>query len=140
MVSERDLKKRWIPLESDPQIFTTVLHKLGGSPELEYVDIFSLDPDFLEFIPRPVLGLILIMPYSETFLAAQREKDAGLKEETDTTTNSELRWFRQIIGNACGTYALLHNILNGSAKGYIRKFAFLSVLAVVYRSVELTLD
>lgn len=52
-------KKSFIPLESGPEIFTDLMHDLGASSNLQFVDLWSLEDDDIGFIPRPVLALIL---------------------------------------------------------------------------------
>ena len=56
-------KNHYIPLESNPAVFTSLIHTLGVSPALSFQDVYSLDdPDLLACIPRPVLALILVFP------------------------------------------------------------------------------
>ena len=54
--------KHFIPLESDPGIFTELMHDLGVSRSLSFIDVWSLENDILSIIPRPVLALILVLP------------------------------------------------------------------------------
>ena len=43
--------KHFIPLESNPELFTQLMHQLGGGPSLTFQDISSLDdPSLLAFI------------------------------------------------------------------------------------------
>ena len=45
--------KHFIPLESNPELFTQLIYQLGGRPSLAFEDVFSLDdPDLLAFITR----------------------------------------------------------------------------------------
>lgn len=53
--SEMCYTKHFIPLESDPQMFTRLMHDLGVSQLLEFVDVLSLeDEPVLDAIPRPL--------------------------------------------------------------------------------------
>ncbi|EJT96765.1 peptidase C12 ubiquitin carboxyl-terminal hydrolase 1 [Dacryopinax primogenitus] len=115
-------RKQFIPLESDPILFTELLHKLGVSDDLSFVDVLSLDdPDLLAIIPRPVLGLIFIFPGTETTLASVSEVEKQAVPYTGSGEDEDIVWFRQTIGNACGLYALLHTVCNGKAREHIRK-------------------
>ncbi|KZT51333.1 cysteine proteinase [Calocera cornea HHB12733] len=110
-------RKQFVPLESDPLIFTSLLHKLGGSDKLSLVDVLSLDdPDLLAFIPRPVLGLIFIFPGTEAALANIAAQESKSAPYTGAGEAEDIVWFRQTIGNACGLYALLHVAANGTAR------------------------
>ena len=103
--------KHFIPLESDPGIFTELMHNLGVSESLEFVDVYSLDdPQELARVPRPVRALILILPTSETYEQHKtvEEHDISISE----TEAKDIMWFRQLVNNACGLYAILHTVCN----------------------------
>ena len=60
--------KHFIPLESNPDLFTQLMHLLGGGPSLTFQDVFSLDdPDLLAFIERPVHALVLTFPTTQLY-------------------------------------------------------------------------
>ncbi|KAL8847790.1 MAG: hypothetical protein Q9221_007189 [Calogaya cf. arnoldii] len=105
--------KHFIPLESDPSIFTSLLHSLGGASTLRFVDIWSLDdPDQLAVIPRPVLAFMLVLPTSEDYEDQKADASAGQIEYEDGPERQNITFFRQTIHNACGLYGLLHAICN----------------------------
>lgn len=123
-------RKHYIPLESNPDLFTQLIHQLGVSPSLAFQDVLSInDPDLLAFIPRPALALILVFPTSDAYEVA-KAKEEKMRDEYDGESGKEdgeeeeepVMWFRQSINNACGLYAILHAISNGEARNYIRKF------------------
>lgn len=113
--------KAWIPLESNPEVFTNLIHDLGVSQSLSFHDVLSLsDPDLLAFVPRPALALVLVFPPTPKF------KEQRIKDESERTMyegkgeEEDVIWFRQYIYNACGFYGLLHAVINGKARSYIR--------------------
>lgn len=120
--------KSFIPLESDPSIFTSLSHELGASGTLSFVDIWSLDdPDQLAVVPRPVLAFVLVL---FTPVEDQRRKamvDGGLAHPTNPTAHPDkVVWFKQTIYNACGLYALLHAVCNIQRKDAIgERYIFL---------------
>lgn len=115
----RTYSKTFIPLESNPEIFTSLAHNLGASSSLKFTEVYSLDE-------RPsngeVLAYILVFPTSEDY-EDNREREGGKeggrsgKEEGEKEGGGEdVIWLRQTIHNACGLYALLHACCNGRAR------------------------
>ena len=115
-------KKTFIPLENNPSVFTDLIHRLGVSPKLGFYDVYSIsEPDLLSFIPRPCHALIFIAP-ADVYNRV-RASDWKSKELTYSGSGEQepVIWFRQTIGNACGLYALIHAIGNGSASEFVEK-------------------
>lgn len=72
--------KHFIPLESNPGLFTQLMHQLGGGPSLTFEDIYSLDnPDLLAFIQRPVHALVLTFPTTQLYEEDKRTEEDKLK-------------------------------------------------------------
>lgn len=114
-------QKHFIPLESNPDVFTQLAHELGVPPSLSFQDVLTLDDPTL--FPRPALALILIFPTSETYETQKLEEEAMYEEYMGSTDGEDVVWFKQTINNACGLYAILHAVCNGDARNFIRKFA-----------------
>ncbi|KAL8671618.1 MAG: hypothetical protein Q9168_003891 [Polycauliona sp. 1 TL-2023] len=113
--------KHFIPLESDPSIFTSFLHRLGGAPTLQFIDIWSLDdPDQLAAIPQPVLAFVLVLPAAGDYEQIKGEKASTQVAYEEGPDIKNIVWFKQTIHNACGLYGLLHAICNTQAEGSIR--------------------
>lgn len=96
--------KHYIPLESDPQIFTDLMHDIGVSRSLRFTDVWSLDAVELHDFPRPVHALILVLPSCPAY-----EKQ---KTQQNEAGSDEVIWLKQTINNACGLYAILHCVCN----------------------------
>ncbi|CRJ88507.1 Ubiquitin carboxyl-terminal hydrolase isozyme L3 like protein [Verticillium longisporum] len=119
----------FIPLEANPQLMTTLLHKLGLSSALQIHDVYSLtDPDLLAFIPRPALALLLVFPVSATYESHRLAEDALLDDYEGHGDTAPVVWFRQTIRNACGLMGLLHAVANGPARDYIEASSDLDTL------------
>jgi ubiquitin carboxyl-terminal hydrolase L3 len=100
-----------------------LVHKLGLSPELGFVDVYSIsDPDLLAFVPRPALALLLVFPVSPTYENHRREEDKDLQEYDKHGEDEDPIWFKQTIRNACGLIGVLHAAANGAARDMIRLF------------------
>ncbi|KAJ9666301.1 ubiquitinyl hydrolase 1 [Coniosporium apollinis] len=113
-------KKHFIPLESNPELFTQLIHQLGISPSLAFQDVYSIeDPDLLSFISRPVLALILVFPTSEVYERHKVQEEATARDYGGAGDDQPVMWFKQTINNACGLYGILHAVSNGDAKGHI---------------------
>lgn len=96
---EKKLWKGWCEIDSEPAIFNVMLKEFGVEG-VKVQEVFSLDPEFLEMLPKPVYGLIFLFRYLEE--DDEEEKDAC----------PEHVWFaNQVSRNSCGSVALL-NIVN----------------------------
>jgi len=107
-----DTKKKvtWIPLESNPEVMTKFVHKLGVPEKWSLCDVYSLDQEILATLSPPVLAIILLYPMSPESENYKSELETKEKE-TGATSNSVYHLI-QYISNACGTIALIHSIAN----------------------------
>jgi hypothetical protein len=109
----RTYRKHFIPLESNPDVFTELIHKLGVSETLCFQDVLSLDDDLLEFLPRPAYALVLVFPSTEAY---EKRMDEASETWSASGCGEDVVFFKQTINNACGLYALLHAVCNGDAR------------------------
>ena len=99
-VEEKRSWKGWCEIDSEPAIFNIML-KDFGIEGVKVQEVFSLEPEFLEMLPKPVYGLIFLFRYLD---------EEEVEEEGDDCP--EHVWFaNQVAGNSCGSVALL-NIVN----------------------------
>lgn len=123
--------KMFIPLENNPDVFTSLIHDLGVSQELGFYDVYSVDAEALSLMPRPALALIFISP--PPMYHAVRAED-GIPELTGEPTydnsgrEEPVMWFRQTISNACGLIALLYAVANGEARRFVESGSMLDKL------------
>ena len=118
-------RKHYIPLESNPKLFTQLIHQLGISTSLAFQDVLSLsDPDLLAFIPRPAFALILVFPTTDAYEQQKAIEEVSRNEYQGCGEGEQVMWFRQTINNACGLYSILHEISNGASRDFIRKFYY----------------
>lgn len=114
--------KRFVPLENNPEVMTSMLHKLGLSPALQFHDVYSIDdPELLAFVPRPAYALLLVFPVSDTYEKFRQEEDGDKPEYAGSGDAEEVVWYKQTIGNACGLIGLLHGVSNGAARAQVQK-------------------
>ncbi|KAK6957635.1 hypothetical protein Daesc_000422 [Daldinia eschscholtzii] len=109
----------FIPLEANPELLTSLLHKLGLSRALQVHDVYSItEPELLAFVPRPALALLLVFPVSATYESHRLAEDSTVPEYTGCGEQEPVLWFKQTIRNACGLMGLLHAVSNGPARGF----------------------
>lgn len=112
-------RKHYVPLESDPEIFSELIQNLGVRG-YEFQDVYSLDdPDLLSFIPRPVYALVLVFPEAQMDLEKLKGRERSKKVYEGKGEGEPTIWYAQTIQNACGLYAVLHAVSNGVDKSKI---------------------
>uniref|UniRef100_A0A7E4WBJ2 Ubiquitin carboxyl-terminal hydrolase n=1 Tax=Panagrellus redivivus TaxID=6233 RepID=A0A7E4WBJ2_PANRE len=103
-------KTVWTPLESNPETMTKLINDIGVTG-IRCEDIFGFDADCLAFVPKPHLGAILCFPdYKKCYNLVKPKYDA-LKSD-NYKPDEKLFFMKQKIGNACGTFAILHSLAN----------------------------
>ncbi|KAF8955885.1 hypothetical protein BDZ97DRAFT_1855082 [Flammula alnicola] len=113
-------RKTFTVLENNPDVMNQLAYQLGLSKDLAFHDIYSLhDPDLLAFVPRPVFALLVTIPMTPTWLQSRQEEDAPQGIYEACGPDEPVIWFKQTIGHACGSIALLHSLLNGRAADFI---------------------
>ncbi|GAM84483.1 hypothetical protein ANO11243_024790 [Dothideomycetidae sp. 11243] len=114
-------KKTWKMLENNPKVMNQLATKLGLSPELAFHDVYSLgSPEDLLHIPRPALALLVIIPMTPAWDLNRKTEDADKQPYAGSGPDEPVVWFKQTIGNACGSIGLLHSVINGPAAEYIK--------------------
>ncbi|KAF1844170.1 cysteine proteinase [Cucurbitaria berberidis CBS 394.84] len=114
-------KKLFSVLENNPEVMNHLARDLGLDEGLSFYDIYSLtDPDLLAYIPRPVFALLVIIPLTPTWNEARTAEDKDKPEYEGKGDDEPVIWFKQTIGNACGSIGLVHCLLNSEASKHIR--------------------
>eukprot|EP00033_Pygsuia_biforma_P001795 GCRY01002007.1.p1 GENE.GCRY01002007.1~~GCRY01002007.1.p1 ORF type:complete len:227 (+),score=46.93 GCRY01002007.1:174-854(+) len=101
--------KRWIPLESNPEVMNKYISSLGVKG-WEFADVFSFDSEMLQFVPKPCCATLLLFPLTQKI-----EKKRSEKFQQSTPSKSVF-FTKQTIGNACGTVGIIHAICNNTNK------------------------
>jgi ubiquitin carboxyl-terminal hydrolase L3 len=110
--------------------------KLGLSSELQFYDVYSLEPEALAHIPRPALALLVIIPLTPAWDRSRKAEDADKEPYTGFGPGEPVIWFKQTIGHACGSIGLLHSVINGPAVEFIKPNSDLAAI----RSLAIPLD
>ncbi|KAL0215834.1 hypothetical protein P9112_008018 [Eukaryota sp. TZLM1-RC] len=101
----------WIPLESNPSVLTSFAQRLGLPSQYQFEDIFGLDDELLAMVPQPVKAAIFLFPITDKIEQYNKEEEEQL---STVAPNNDLFFAIQDIPNACGTYAIIHAVLNNS--------------------------
>jgi len=121
------LEEYWIPLESNPAVLTEFAEKLGTPAEWGFSDCFGLDDELLSFVPHPCLALILLFPCSKIGALREGKSYVNTTPLPDNVVNSSDFYFmKQLVGNACGTVAIVHAIANNRSRLNLSKDSFFS--------------
>ncbi|XP_068317968.1 ubiquitin carboxyl-terminal hydrolase 3-like [Pyrus communis] len=100
--------KRWLPLEANPDVMNQFLWGLGlQEDEAECYDVYGLDGELLDMVPKPVLAVLFLYPIT-TKTEEERMMQANEKQES----KGNVYFMKQTVGNACGTIGLLHAVGN----------------------------
>ncbi|CAG8528094.1 5203_t:CDS:2 [Acaulospora morrowiae] len=102
-----DKKLKWLPLESNPDVMNEYVHKLGMHNTWAYTDIWSLEPEILQFVPQPVKAVMILFPITDSHEKHSEEEAKRIQE-----VSPDVVFYKQTISNACGTIGLLHSIAN----------------------------
>ncbi|TVY49030.1 Ubiquitin carboxyl-terminal hydrolase isozyme L3 [Lachnellula occidentalis] len=113
-------RKAFVPLENNPEVMTSLVHKLGLSPALSFHDVYSItDPDMLAFVPRPAAALLLVFPISASYETSRMDEDKDKPDYEGKGAGEPVVWYKQTIRNACGLIGILHALSNGLATEFI---------------------
>lgn len=108
---------------------TPLAHKLGLSTDFKFYDVYSLtEPSLLSLVPRPVLALLVIFPWTPSWHANRVTEDAEKGPYEGKGPEEPVVWFKQTIGEACGSIGLTHCLLNGPAREHISPGSLISRL------------
>ncbi|CAN6579528.1 unnamed protein product [Malus baccata var. baccata] len=107
-LDEAPSAKRWLPLEANPDVMNQFLWGLGlQENEAECFDVYGLDGELLEMVPKPVLAVLFLYP-----ITAKTEEERMMQANEKQEPKGSVYFMKQTVGNACGTIGLLHAVGN----------------------------
>ncbi|KAK4700756.1 ubiquitin carboxyl-terminal hydrolase L3, partial [Phenoliferia sp. Uapishka_3] len=109
-------EQRWLALESNPASFNAWSQSLGfDTTRYSFQDCYGLDEELLAWVKQPVKAVLMLFPITAAYEKLRKEEDAKIEAEGGAKGLEDVLWFPQTIGNACGTFALIHALGNGGA-------------------------
>lgn len=106
---------RWLPLEANPDVMNQFLKQLGVCPSWQFGDVYGMDPELLDMVPKPVCAVLLLFPVTEKYETFKAEEEAQIRSEGQKVS-STVYFMKQTISNACGTVGLIHAVGNNMKK------------------------
>lgn len=98
--------QQWFPLQSDSYVMNALVEKMGFDTSLyEFTDIWSIEPDEIENVPKPVSAVMML--YNVTEVQKQYHQN-----EKVTPTHNNIWFIQDRIEFACGSIGLLHALFN----------------------------
>lgn len=116
-----------LPLESNPEVMNKFIHLLGVPEKWNIVDVYGLDSDALDWIPRPVVALILLFPCSDKFYEHAKQEAEEIKEKGQIVVD-DIFYMKQYVSNACGSIALIHSVANNAERLALEDGVFKKIL------------
>ncbi|KAL2845206.1 putative ubiquitin carboxyl-terminal hydrolase isozyme L3 [Aspergillus pseudoustus] len=113
--------KTFIPLENNPDVLKLLCENLRISRDLDFYDIISTSPAFLQeyCYVRPCHALIVLARHP-IYQAARSAVEPTIPEYKGSGPQEPVIWMKQTIGHACGLMALLHVIFNLEGGRYVQ--------------------
>jgi len=105
----------WLPLESSPDILNPFIRKLGLPEPWGFADVFGLDEELLVMVPPGCVALCLLYPSTNISGVRRADQKAAIEAGAQPPAPDNLFFCMQHdgIGNACGTIACIHAVVNG---------------------------
>lgn len=83
---------QWVPLEANPELFTSWCSALGlDTSHKSFHDVFGFDDDLLAMVPQPVFALLFLFPLTDNVEERHRADDAA------RSSPDGLLWFKQTV-------------------------------------------
>lgn len=104
-----------LPMESNPDTMNRYLQRLGVPSKWRMVDVVGLEEESLNWVPRPVLAVILLFPLSDNYEQYRVQQESELLKKGQEAPK-DVFYLKQVLSNVCGTIALVHSVANNTNK------------------------
>lgn len=93
------------------QVFNDFARRVGIGDGWAFTDVYGLDDELLAMVPQPCIAVVLLFPVNEVLARSEMQRRAQLARRPPRVS-PRVFFMRQYIGNACGTVAAVHALLN----------------------------
>jgi|TARA_B110000977_G_scaffold198800_1_gene284507 ubiquitin carboxyl-terminal hydrolase L3 len=125
-MATKGASKKWLPLESNPEVIAKFAHTLGLPADIGFHDIFGFDDDLLAMVPSPTHAVLLLFPITSTSETQRNEEATAIEKNGQPKLSENVYYTKQTIGNACGTIGVLHAVGNNLDKFTIEPNSYFS--------------
>ncbi|EFA84077.1 peptidase C12 family protein [Heterostelium album PN500] len=108
-----ETQKNWVPLEANPEVLTSFMQNLGVPEEWEFCDIYGIDSELLDMVPKPCIAVLLLFPITNSYEQQRYKLEDDIKSKGQIVSD-KVYFMKQYIGNACGTIGVVHSVLNNA--------------------------
>jgi len=102
----------WIPLESSPEVFNDFARRVGVGAGYAFTDVLGLDAELLAMLPQPCVAVLLLFPVSRELARSESARVRALGGWDVRRRSPRVFFMKQYVGNACGTVAAMHALVN----------------------------
>ena len=115
--------RKIIPVASEPENLVTLAEAYGADcSNIVFSQIYSLDPEELEYVPKPIVSMFFLFPIGKEAGPIEERHKNDVDPATYITEKEKIPFFaHQIVGDLCGTMAMIHNIANNQDIAPIKK-------------------
>jgi len=102
-------------------------YKLGLSKKWCFTEIYGLEEELLEMLPKPAISLILLFPNKDDDDNEKLKTIYKFAANIEEENSSKVFFLRQVetLGYACGTIAMIHSIGNNQERSIVEKNSIL---------------
>eukprot|EP00277_Geminigera_cryophila_P011365 CAMPEP_0179450592 /NCGR_PEP_ID=MMETSP0799-20121207/34587_1 /TAXON_ID=46947 /ORGANISM="Geminigera cryophila, Strain CCMP2564" /LENGTH=233 /DNA_ID=CAMNT_0021244887 /DNA_START=182 /DNA_END=883 /DNA_ORIENTATION=+ len=104
---QKTARCNWPALEANPEVLTNFIHGVGVPKTWAFHDVLGLDAELLGMVPQPAQAFVLLYPDAEH---PDQTRDASSE-----ASSPFFLWQGPPLGNACGTIASIHAVVNTAA-------------------------
>jgi len=76
-----------------------------------FTDVLGLDEELLALVPQPCIAVVMLFPVNAVLTASEMERRRDIARYS-ARISPRVFFMRQYIGNACGTVAAMHALMN----------------------------
>uniref|UniRef100_A0A7S0F546 Ubiquitin carboxyl-terminal hydrolase n=1 Tax=Hanusia phi TaxID=3032 RepID=A0A7S0F546_9CRYP len=103
-IGDRFFRKKWLPLESNPDIFNELGYQIGLPMSVSFFEVFGFDPELLALVPSPTYAVLVCFPITPSYKESVDNEASG----GEVGAGAAPFFVHQTVGNACGTVAMIH--------------------------------
>ncbi|GBM65582.1 Ubiquitin carboxyl-terminal hydrolase isozyme L3 [Araneus ventricosus] len=105
--------KKWLPLESNPDVMNKFLQSVGVPEDFTMIDVVDLDDEHLENLPKKVKAVLFLFPTGDQ----QDEHSQSEQEQIDAegqVVSDRVYFMKLDANNTSGTVSLIHAVANSA--------------------------